>query len=364
MEIVMRKIKSDPIRVVVVDDTSTVCELLVAILEQAGDIQVVGIGFDGEDAVRLTKRLRPDVVTLDVRMPRVDGLEATRRIMREVPTPIVIVTGSLMRAGEDLTFEALQAGALTVIKTPGLADVETCNKVVETVRLMSDVPVVHHWGREALKPMPAVPVAQSALDIDDGRSPQMIGIAASTGGPRVLVTVLKPLPTDFPVPILVVQHITGGFATGMAEWLDTETALHVGLASHGDAPQPGTVLLAPDDYHLQVNAKGTVELSREPPYRGLRPSANYLFRSLARAYGPRAVGVVLTGMGDDGAEGLETLRLAGGLTVAQDEQSCVVYGMPYEAVVRNAVDRVLTPDQIATTFGQLAERVSSKRGGQ
>lgn len=351
--------KARPIRVVVIDDSPTACELLVAILQGAEGIQVIGVGHTGEDAVRLTKRLRPDVVTMDVRMPKMDGLEATRHIMSEVPTPIVIVTGSnVMRAEANLTFEALRAGALTVVSKPGLADPETCDKVVQTVRLMSEVPVVHHWGRRrsgapAGRGEEAVALL-SPREADHQGRVQMIGIAASTGGPAALATVLGALPADFPVPILVVQHVTRGFVAGLAEWLNGETPLHVGLASHGDIPQPGTVLLAPDDYHMQVNARGVVELCREPPYRGLRPSANYLFRSLARAYGPRAVGVVLTGMGDDGAEGLEMLHQAGGLTLAQDEQSCVVYGMPHEAVARNAVDHVLSLDQIALTLGQLA----------
>lgn len=352
----MLKAKPGPIRVVVIDDSATVRELLVSILQEAEGIQVVGVGANGEDAVRLTRRIRPDVVTMDVNMPRMNGLEATRHIMREVPTPIVIVTGSSMMRGEvNVTFEALRAGALTVVNKPGLADPEMYARVVRAVRLMSEVPVVHHWGRGERRPSPALPVAPPPpIEADDRRGAQMIGIAASTGGPSALAAVLGPLSADFPVPILVVQHVSRGFVTGLAEWLDSQTPLGVGLASHGDTPQPGTALLPPDDYHIQVNPQGVVELCKEPPYRGLRPSANYMFRSLARAYGPRAVGVVLTGMGDDGAEGLEALRLAGGLTLAQDEQSCVVYGMPREAVLRNAVERVLPLNQIALTLSQLA----------
>jgi two-component system chemotaxis response regulator CheB len=357
----MLKTEGQPIRVVVIDDSPTARELLAAILRDAEGIHVVGVGSNGEEAVRLTKRMRPDVVTMDVRMPDMDGLEATRRIMRETPTPIVIVTGSMMRDDIDLTFEALQAGALTVIGKPGLADPETCKKVVQTVRLMAGVPVIHHWGKKERPPSPTAAqpsppqVAQQLLliEIDVLRQVQIVGIAASTGGPAALATVLKPLPPDFPLPILVVQHITPGFVAGFAEWLNGQTALRVAIASHGDIPRPGVVLLATDDYHIQVNHRRVVELSKDPPYKNLRPSANYLFSSLARVYGPQAMGIVLSGMGDDGAEGLEALCRAGGLTVAQDEQSCVVYGMPHEAVVRNAVGGVLSLDQIALLLDRL-----------
>jgi two-component system chemotaxis response regulator CheB len=181
----------------------------------------------------------------------------------------------------------------------------------------------------------------------------VIGIASSTGGPAALAAVLRSLPADFLVPIVGVQHITRGFAGGLADWLSGETALRVGIAGHGDVPEPGTFLLAPDDYHMQINAWGIIELNKEAPFKGLRPSANHLFRSLAQNYGPRAVGVILTGMGDDGAEGMEELHNAGGLTLAQNEQSCVVYGMPREAVIRNAVDLVLSPSEMASLIGQL-----------
>jgi two-component system chemotaxis response regulator CheB len=344
----------DPIRIVVIDDSPTVRDMLSVILEYAQGMQVVGTGANGEEALRLVNRLKPDVVTMDVRMPKMGGLEATRRIMRDMPTRIVIVADSMMHSDMDLTFEALKAGALTVVRKPGLQDPETCDKVVQTVRLMADVPVIHHWGRTEHRASSVGCRAPVAADRSNFWPPspdvRIVGIASSTGGPAALATVLGALPGDFPLPLLVVQHVTPGFAVGLAEWLNTQTSLSVSLAGHGETPKPGTVLIAPDDYHMRVNLHGVVELVREPPYKGLRPSANYLFSSLAQAFGSKAIGIILTGMGDDGVDGLETLHLTGGLTIAQDEPSCIVYGMPREAAARNAVDQVLPLDQIALTL--------------
>jgi two-component system chemotaxis response regulator CheB len=366
----------EPIRALVVDDSRTARELLIALLEATEGIEVVGAGGSGEDAIRLARRLRPAVITMDVRMPTMDGLEATQRIMREVPTPIVIVTASVMRADMDLSYEALRAGALTVVKKPGLADPQTGEELVRAVRLMSGVPVVRRWdgvgrGSRAGDPLggevetarereartaASAPGPAGAVVLADVDRVRVIGVVASTGGPGTLAAILGELPPDFPLPILVVQHITSGFAVGLAEWLDKQTPLRVALASHGSSLEGGGVLLAPDDYHMQVNARGEVELYRGEPYKGLRPSANHLFHSLAQTYASEAMGIVLTGMGDDGVEGLKAVHDAGGLTVAQDRQNCVVYGMPGEAVARGAVDQVLSVGQIAPLLAQIAHR--------
>ena len=356
----MRKLRSSPIRAVIIDDSLAVKELLISILQNSGDILVVGTGTSGEDAVRLVERLHPDIVTMDLRIPDSDGLKAIRKIMRECPTPIVIITSFIKQSVMDLTFQALQAGALTVISKPGLNDPETCDKVVQTVRLMADVPVIHHWDRKDKQKRLAEKdsekeissLVNSRVDISCSDI-EIIGIAASTGGPSALVTVLRNLPNDFPLPILIVQHISQGFVGGLAEWLSTETSMRVEIANHGDILLPGVVMVSPDDYHLQVGESGIVELSKAPLYKGFRPSANYLFESLARVFGSHAMGVILTGMGDDGVEGINTLSQAGGVTVAQDEESCVVYGMPHQAVARNAVHHVLTLEQIALTFEKL-----------
>jgi two-component system, chemotaxis family, protein-glutamate methylesterase/glutaminase len=370
--------KSGPIRVMVVEDSPTARNLLVALFNQSGDIQVVGIALDGVEAVRRAAELRPDVITMDIHMPRLNGLEATRQILQIAPIPIVIVTSSVNRPDMDLTFEAMRVGALSVVKKPGLGDIETCEQFVQTVRLMADVPVVRRWGQENGKPVlrptptagsvtpgqvsafPAYGTSETALGIalreDQKNHCQMIGIASSTGGPSALVSALKPLPADFSLPILVVQHITRGFASSLADWLNGELKLHVRVAQQGETPQPGTVLISPDDRHMQVSDRGTILLHSSPPYKGLRPSANYLFFSLARVYGKRAVGVILTGMGDDGVEGLTELHRQGGLVLAQDEASSVVYGMPREAAIRRVVDHILPVDRFGPALLQLTDQ--------
>jgi two-component system chemotaxis response regulator CheB len=342
------------IRVIVVDDSQTARELLVALYESAG-LRVVGVGKTGEDALNLVIKHNPDVVSMDVIMPKMDGLEATRAIMREHPTPIVVVTASLMRSDTDIAFESLKAGALAAVQKPGIEDPITCEKLVETVRLMATVPVIRRWSedRPHTRKMSS-PIAGDASAI------RLIGIASSTGGPGVLAQILSPLPKHFPIPILIVQHVTNGFATGLAEWLNEQIKMDVSLAGHGDIPKSGMVMLPPDDYHMQVNSSGAIELSKAPPYKGLRPSANYLFNTMARFYGASGMGIILTGMGDDGAEGMESMYKTGALTFAQDEESCIVYGMPAEAVKRKAVKQILTPDQISQYLINMATQRETK----
>ena len=356
-----------PIRVLVIDDSRTARELLVAMLESAGGLQVVGVGETGEEAVRLARRIHPDIIAMDIIMPEMDGLEATRTIMREVPTPIVLLTSTLMYSDVNLTFEAMRLGALAVVNKPPLGDDTAWETVLQTMRLMAKVAVVRRWDPEARKATPPTPAKVTPPDQTAGPGAgarplaQIIGIGSSTGGPAALSTILGAFPADFALPILIVQHITKGFGPGLAEWLNTQTPLHVSLAGHGDTPQPGSVLMAPDDCHLQINAWGIVELCKDPPYRGLRPSINYLFNSMADVYGPRAIGVQLTGMGDDGAEGLEKLRRMGGWVIAQDEKTCVVDSMPHEVIARKAANEILAPPQIAQRLLTLGHLAKNKR---
>ncbi len=362
-----------PIRVLVIDDSRTARELLVAMLESAQGLQVVGVGESGQDAVRLARRIRPDLIAMDIIMPEMDGLEATRAIMREAPTPIVLLTSTLMYSDVNLTFEAMRLGALAVVNKPPLGDDAGWETVLQTMRLMAQVGVVRRWDAETIKTTAAENVAgmlrvappppSTAMTDQIGQRPrpQLIGIGSSTGGPATLATILGALADDFPLPIIIVQHITKGFGPGLAEWLNNQTELPVSLAGHGDPLQPGHVLLAPDDCHVRVNAWGVIELSKEPPYRGLRPSINYLFHSLATVYGLRAIGIQLTGMGDDGAEGLAALRRQGGWVIAQEEKSCVVASMPHEVIANKIAHEILTPPQIAQRLQIIGQLVKNTR---
>ena len=357
-----------PIRVVIVDDSRAMTDLLASILRAAGDIHVVGTAANGEEGVRLVQRLHPDLVTMDIYMPKMNGAEAVREIMRTHPVPIIIVSNNNKPHTMDLAFQALRAGALTVVTKPGLNDPKTSQNLVQTVRLMSGVPVIHHWGtvdkKSSVAPHKPAPSVKVKNPLQNRKSTiRVIGIAASTGGPSTVAAVLKDLPADFPLPIALVQHFSPGFANGLTEWLGTQTSLRVDLAQHGDVLLPGTVVMAPDDYHMQINRAGGIVLSKGPSYKGLRPSANPLFESLAMAYGSAALGIILTGMGDDGVEGLLKLHQAGGATIAQDEDSCVVYGMPGAAVSCGAVDSSLTPEQIGFTLGQIARSKPKLEGG-
>ena len=306
------------IRVLVAEDSAVARELLVALLEQDPMLRVVGTARDGLEAVAEAERLRPDVILMDVHMPRMNGFEATRRIMERVPTPIVIVSASISREEVALTFEALKAGALTVVDKPGGPDhpkhAESARRLVETVKLMAEVKVVRRWPRGE-RPAPPAPPAVKA-----DRKIRLIAIGASTGGPQVVAEILRGLPREFGAPILVVQHIAPGFTEGLVEWLGQGTPLAVRLAEAGESVRPGTVYVARNGVQMGITGDGRIRLTKEPAEDGFCPSASYLFQSVAQAYGRAAVGILLTGMGRDGARGLLRLREAGGLTIAQDEE--------------------------------------------
>jgi two-component system chemotaxis response regulator CheB len=316
------------IRALIAEDSATTLELLVHMLESDADIRVVGRAKNGVEAVALTKTLSPDVVVMDIHMPVLDGFRATRQIMIECPTPIVIVSATLDVKAVDVSLHALRLGALSVLEKPlgpGAEDFqETCDRFIATIRAMSAVKVVRRWAENSVPPPELAPEKRPPL--------QVLAIAASTGGPTALLRVLSDLPAALPVPVLIVQHMAPGFVGGLANWLAEGTALKVKVAEQGERIENGVAYLAPDDRHLGLHDRRTLQVSSSPPCGGFRPSGTFLFESVAQIYGGSAVGVILTGMGDDGVTGLDALRRAGGRIIAQDEATSVVFGMPAAAI--------------------------------
>jgi two-component system, chemotaxis family, protein-glutamate methylesterase/glutaminase len=349
------------IRVLIVDDSPLICRILSLMLEDTPDIEVIGHAANGQEALRLTRRLKPDLILMDIVMPRMDGLEATRKIMSLQPTPIIVISATVHSAETNVAFNAIEAGALTVIEKPkGLSvrDFEVVkNQVISSIRSMSKVPVVRRYDptlrKEGIGPMTAILHAYFSRPI------KAIAIASSTGGPPVLMDIFSSLPKDFSIPIVVVQHILPAFAGAMAEWMDSKAPLRVRIAEHGMPLQPGRILIAPGDAHLTISNLGQVQLEHTGPYRGHVPSANRLFESVSKAYQANAVGVILTGMGDDGSEGLETLSRGGAHVIAQNEETSLVYSMPYEAVRRGVVDESLSPGDIARRLVKLHGHMQS-----
>lgn len=310
----------------VADDSATSRTLLSGILDAAPGLTVVGQAVDGADAVRLTEKLRPSIVVMDIEMPDVDGLEATRRIMVAQPTPIVIVSAGYDADRVGLGLQALRAGALTIVpKPPGPAAATFRTEATSLVRLvtaLADVKVVRQYGRRDAAAATTTPSADGR-----GHPVAVVGVAASTGGPAVLYRLLQLLPATIDVPVLVVQHIATGFTDGLATWLRTASPLSVHVATDAAPARGGEVYLAPEGRHLCL-VDGRLRLSDQPSVGGFRPSATVLFGSLAWSHGAGAAAVVLTGMGRDGLEGVAQVRAAGGLVLAQDAATSAVFGMP------------------------------------
>jgi two-component system chemotaxis response regulator CheB len=349
------------IRVLVVEDSAVARSFLLHILGSDPEIQVVGTAEDGEEALAAVERTRPDVITMDVHMPKMNGFDATRRIMETRPTPIVIVSGVPDVTETAKAFRAVEAGALAVLPRPagiGHPDHEAAAAdLVRTVKLMAEVKVVRRRAQRRSQDL--IPEISLPGDVRaPAASIAVVAVGASTGGPPVLQSILSILPESFPVPVLIVQHIAPGFTGGFVEWLAQSSNLPVRIAEQGEHVLAGHSYVAPDGLHMKVGPGGQILLSNEEPENGLRPSVSTLFRSVAKTYGANAVGVLLTGMGKDGARELRLMKEQGGITIAQDRASSVVHGMPGEAINLGAATYVLSPEKIAAALTSL---VAGKR---
>ena len=333
------------LRVLIVDDSRVTRQVLRDILSSDPEIRVVGEAADGREALDQVLRLEPSIITMDIVMPRMNGLEAITHIMAQRPTPILVVSSLADRKEINICFKAIKLGALDVVKTPEIRSAEEFEAVqrdiVDKIKLLARIPVItHHLGRRKSR----------RLQLQRGEASQsparrVVAIGASTGGPTAVIALLSVLPPDFPGSVLLVQHIVEGFSPAFAQWLEKETDLRIKVAEDGERLEPKTVYIPPCDLHMEVR-KGRLALTGGAPVNSCRPSIDVLFRSVAEEYGPQALGVLLTGMGKDGAEGCRVIQDRGGYTVVQDQETSLVFGMPQAAISLGAATVVLPLQEI------------------
>ena len=325
------------IRILIADDSPLVVEIIRSVLEQDENLRVIAVAKNGAEAVALAKTLKPDLITMDIRMPVMDGIAATQAIMEDSPAPILVLAGAVTE-DTSLAFRAIQAGAIDVVEKPvaPIVDAYVALDLVQRVRMVASVPTIRRPRRRTMAP------AEGASEAHG-----IVGLAASTGGPPALLSVLGALPADTHCSVLVVQHIAHGFLQGLVDWLAPGVKMKVKVAERGDTALPGCIYFAPEDAHLAVGPDMTLRMLKDPPVDGHRPSATVLFESMAQQCPAQSVGVVLTGMGRDGAQGLLKLRERGGRTLAQDQTTSLIWGMPKAAVELGAAERALPIESIA-----------------
>jgi two-component system, chemotaxis family, protein-glutamate methylesterase/glutaminase len=352
------------IRVLIVEDSEIEQEFLIRMLSEDAEFKIIGIVNNGHEAVKFIAANKPDVISMDINMPGMDGIETTRQIMQHNPVPIVIVSSAFTASEVKLLVKILEAGALTIIprpKEPGHPKYhETAKNYRNTLKVIAKVKVnvISRLSASAPKvqniiydrPVFSVPVPASS---GPPSYYKIIAIGASAGGPQIIQFILKELPASISVPVLIVQHIDGTFAEGYFEWLSMTSNLPLHTAVNGEKMQPGHVYLPPGDHHLGVLSPGVISVSKAPPEKGLRPAVSILFRTVMTVYGRNSIGVILSGMGSDGAAELKLLRDCGAYTIAQDAQSSVVHGMPGEAIRIGGATAVLSPREIVAELIRL-----------
>ena len=350
------------IKVLVVDDSAFMRKIISNILATSPDIEVMSSAKNGQEAIEKVTHLRPDVVTMDIEMPILDGLQALGYIMSECPTRVIMLTGTESEHG-DLTMTAFQYGAVDFIQKPS----GNISLDMEKIRddLINKVIAAAHVDIHKLAFIEEKLIKKKNLVIPPRtRVKKIVIIGSSTGGPRALQQVIPLLPSNLQAPVLVVQHMPAGFTKSLAERLNSQSMMRVREAVEGDIIKPGTVLIAPGDFHMTVRQQKingelseVIALTKGDKVQGVRPSIDVLLESAARIYKENSVGVILTGMGSDGSDGIKKLKLAGGKVIAEDESTCVVYGMPRSVIEQNLADYILPIHKIAQNIAEISERI-------
>jgi two-component system, chemotaxis family, protein-glutamate methylesterase/glutaminase len=348
----------DKIKVLVIEDSPIIQNFLIHILNSDPRISVVGTADDGGKAIEAINKLKPDIATMDIHMPIMDGFQATRKIMETQPLPIIIVSGTTSISEVGTIFRAMEAGAVAAVPRPaGFGHPEhdsSAKELLMTIKSMSEVKVVKRWPKA--KRAAVTPSIHNGIIKKTPAEIKIIGIGASTGGPPVLKTILSGLSKDFPVPILIVQHIASGFTSGLVDWLSQSSGFPVHVAGNMVNLIPGHAYVAPEKFHIGITSTNQIFFSNDNPENGSRPSISFLFRSIANIYCQNSIGILLTGMGRDGAEELKLMKDNGAITIAQDAESSVVYGMPKEAIILDGATYVLSPDEIAPMLVSLVKK--------
>jgi len=344
-----------PVKVLLVEDSPVVLAILKKILVAASEIEVVGTASNGQEALEKIPDLQPTVICTDLHMRKMDGLEFTQQVMAKHPMPILVISSSVRESDTSTIFQLLQAGAVDVFPKPAMgmpADYDRIKQeLITKIKVLSGVSVFTKPLKRPILSTTAQPLVRgriSGSQIGLKSSIRMVAVGASTGGPQALQKLFSQLPSHFPVPVICTQHISEGFLHGLVSWLATECQVEVKIAQDGEIPSPGTIYFAPEKCHLELNALGKFTLNQATGVvDGHCPSVTVMFKSAAQFYGKGMMGILLTGMGKDGATGMQAIAQAGGMTIAQDEASSIVFGMPKEAIALGAVQHILPIQSIA-----------------
>ncbi len=349
-----------PIRVLLVEDSQIALLILKSILNSSPDIEVVGEACTGLEALSLIPQVEPDVICTDIHMPKMNGLKFTSEVMARYPRPILVISVSVQKEDTDYVFQLLNAGAVDVFPKPvaGLTkeNERLKQELINKIKILSGVKVLTKRRECEITSKSLKTKNASVFTTQFDSKPKIVVIGASTGGPQALKELFTELPHNFPVPIICVQHIYVGFLQGLISWLANNCRLSIQIAQVGDQPKPGKIYFPPEQQHLELDAEGRFISSNAAPVMGHRPSVTVTFNSVAQFYGKATVGVLLTGMGRDGAEGMHEIASVGGMTITQDEATSVVFGMAKEAINLGAVKRVLPIEAIAPMLLTLFEK--------